>query len=483
MSRRVVPRSLEAEASMLGGILLRNSVMAELREHEPDDFYDPKHKLVFTAMRSLEAAARPIDIVTLEAELSRMGSLDAVGGIGYLSDLSVRVPTAENAAHYARIVREKRAARDLMLAASEIAAKGYEDYGDLQDYLDEAEDRILTVTKRSSSAGGGQWESSGQRVQGEAERRKGLVARAIPYPASFLQDYLLGILPHDLVLIGAETGAGKTQLASAIAHSAVAAGRRVHFFALEAEPDEIERRLKFSLMSELIAWKELTDRDKARWSYAAWYMGHVDDLARGVDQLAEKRLATEIAGLRTFYRGEQFDRRQLERMLDQCTATDLIILDHLHYVDTDDEREENRAVSRIMRRLRSFALRAGVPVVCVVHLRKADGRAPRLVPRIGEIHGTSNIAKVATSVVLLARADNRPARNPWIQNTYMAVEKSRLRGRCPLVAMVGYDRRRNLYHNRYGLGWVDFSGTEVDFIGPEDEPAWAAHHSPIVDET
>src|SRR5260370_20558607 len=98
--RRVLPHSIDAEASILGGIILRNDVLAQLDTLEVDDFYDHRHKVVFQAMRNLEASARPIDVVTLENEIEKAGKLDAIGGIGFLGELAMRVPTADNVLAY-----------------------------------------------------------------------------------------------------------------------------------------------------------------------------------------------------------------------------------------------------------------------------------------------------------------------------------------------------------------------------------------------
>ena len=103
--RRVLPHNVEAEASILGGIILRNDVLTQLDTIEVEDFYDNRHKVVFQAIRNLEATARPIDVVTLEVEIEKAGKLDAIGGIAFLGELALRVPTADNVEHYAHIVR------------------------------------------------------------------------------------------------------------------------------------------------------------------------------------------------------------------------------------------------------------------------------------------------------------------------------------------------------------------------------------------
>ena len=120
MSARVLPHNLDAERSILGAILLRNEKLNELESLSEEDFYDPRNQAVFAAMRALEGLSKPIDPITLEEQLKKASKLDAIGGMAYLSELALVVPTADNVPHYAEIVQNKHTARRLMLAASEI---------------------------------------------------------------------------------------------------------------------------------------------------------------------------------------------------------------------------------------------------------------------------------------------------------------------------------------------------------------------------
>lgn len=122
---RVLPHNLDAEASVLGGIILRNEVLSMIDALEVEDFYDHRHKVVFEAMRNLQATKRPIDVVTLEVEIERQGKLDAVGGIAFLGELTLRVPTADNVEVYAEIVIDHHVTRTAMLAIAEILELGY----------------------------------------------------------------------------------------------------------------------------------------------------------------------------------------------------------------------------------------------------------------------------------------------------------------------------------------------------------------------
>lgn len=114
--RRTLPHNLDAEASVLGGVILKNEVLGNLGELETDDFYDMRHKVVWQAIRNLEAAGAPIDVVTVENEIEKAGKLDAVGGIAFLGELTLRVPIADNVATYANLVQQASRNRKAIIA-------------------------------------------------------------------------------------------------------------------------------------------------------------------------------------------------------------------------------------------------------------------------------------------------------------------------------------------------------------------------------
>lgn len=118
-----LPHNLDAEASILGGVILRNDALALIDTIETQDFYDHKHKVVFEAIRNLEAARVPIDVVTIENEIAKTGRLEAIGGVAFLGELTLRVPTADNMVAYAEIVRAKRITRDVMLMVGDVLAE------------------------------------------------------------------------------------------------------------------------------------------------------------------------------------------------------------------------------------------------------------------------------------------------------------------------------------------------------------------------
>lgn len=235
---RVLPHNLEAEASILGGIILRNQVLAELDTLEIDDFYHFHHKVVFEAMRNLEAAHVPIDVVTLDAEIDRKGKLESLGGIAFLGELAMRVPTVDNIIAYAGIVQSLRRARDLILVASEIAERGYEDDLDVDAYLSSA---VAAVSKcdrgqpqRARRAGEMVKERIKELEERLAARARGeVVHNGIPTGIEALDAVIGGYPFGDLSLVACRPGMGKTAQLMSCVDAATAVGYGAHVFSAE----------------------------------------------------------------------------------------------------------------------------------------------------------------------------------------------------------------------------------------------------------
>src|SRR5882757_3457299 len=227
-ARRVLPHNLDAEASILGGILLRNEVLTQLDTLEVEDFYDHKHKVVFQAVRNLEASARPIDVVTLENEIAKAGKLEAIGGIAFLGELTLRVPTTDNILAYAEIVTDKHQARKLMLAAGEISERGYEDGLEVRDYLDDAEAKIFEVTQRKDKSGPEPVKSLVKKVFASLDERFNSPDGITGVPTGFtdLDVRTAGLQPTELVILAARPAMGKTSFAMSLAQNAATGENR-----------------------------------------------------------------------------------------------------------------------------------------------------------------------------------------------------------------------------------------------------------------
>lgn len=316
------------------------------------------------------------------------------------------------------------------------------------------------------------FKNAGERVAAEQDRRRRLVVRALPYHHGFLDDILRSILPNDLILLGAETGAGKTDAVTGIAEANAADGRNVYYFALEAEEDEIERRIKYKRTAKIARERGLPFCDHM--NYPDWYHGRYDAVLGTLSREVDELIAKDLSHLHTYYRGSKFDRSDIKRLfLAVQNGADLIILDHLHYVDTDDENE-NRAQRDTMKMMRDVALGMGRPVIVVVHLRKkGNGFRRSLVPDIDSIHGASDISKIATTAIILAPCHVIDTGHYAMRNTFVQVVKDRMGGVTGLAAVCTYDVRQRAYGEAYALGRIHDAGEHWTELEGNKRPGWA----------
>jgi hypothetical protein len=323
------------------------------------------------------------------------------------------------------------------------------------------------------------------RLVREREERVAMGERAMLFQQTFLDDCLRGILPHDLILIGAPTGMGKTDLALAIAMANADAGRKIVYFALEAEPRELERRTMYQLLARevfLAARKHQIDvEDTHALNYADWYMGRCEKLCAPFYERVQVQMLHRFGSLRTFYREQKFDVIDLANAIEVIHPhVDLIVVDHLHYIDAVDEKaNETRELHEATKTIRSIALDIGKPVILIAHLRKRDKKLRQLVADTDDFHGSSNVTKIATQVIAIEHALSITPSKPYLSPTFFSVVKDRKAGAQRLVAVAQYDRRTKSYERTYTLGHLIKSGTDWSEISGDDVPKWAKHHRPL----
>lgn len=149
-----------------------------------------------------------------------------------------------------------------------------------------------------------------------------------------------------------------------------------------------------------------------------------------------------------------------------------MIIDHLHYIDTHKAENENAAFKSVIKGIRDLALASGVPVIVVAHLRKRDRGRRVLVPDGEDFHGTSDLVKIATKAVLLARADHVDTGSSHVVGTFIRADKDRRAGRSNLIALAGYNLRTGTYEDGYRLGRLSIAGDDWQPL-EGDLPTWA----------
>jgi replicative DNA helicase len=251
-SLKLPPHSLEAEQSVLGGLMLDNDAADKIGDVlSADDFYSDAHRIVYRHVTQLIADGKPADVVTVSEALASTQKLDYVGGLAYLGALAQNVPTAANIRHYANIVRERSILRQLAATATDIAEAAFNPLGrNAKMVLDEAEAKVLHIAEQGSR-GSQNFQEIGRLLASVVERIETLYNRDDPsdvtgVPTGFadLDRMTSGLQPGDLVIIAGRPSMGKTSLALNIGeHVALNTKMPVAVFSMEMGASQLALRM------------------------------------------------------------------------------------------------------------------------------------------------------------------------------------------------------------------------------------------------
>ena len=382
----VPPQSIEAERSVLGALLQDGRAVSIAMEMlQEDDFYTPAHREIYSAIRALAQQSTAVDLVTVDAELSRRGTLNGVGGLQY-------VPTTANVQYYITIVLEKSTLRRLIQAASTISRNCYEQRLDLKDILSHAEKSIFDIVMRRT--GGEQLVhirevlyTTYAQIE-ELARLQGKVA-GVTTGFTQLDRLLTGMHGGELILMGARPSMGKTSIALNMAAAAARKGFGVAIFSLEMPREQIAMRLLCGdARVDMQHVRSGTLRDKE------WIK-----LAQTVNPLSnEKVYIDDTAGLTPMQMRSRVRRIMLEKGLD------LVIIDYLQLMGADGKSENRQQeVSEISRRLKAIALELKIPILACAQLSRANTQRTVKRPMLSDLRDSGSIEQDADVVMFLHR--------------------------------------------------------------------------------
>src|ERR1700687_1016570 len=393
--RKLPPQSIEAEESVLGGVLLDNTAIDRALEFvTAEDFYREAHRKVMRAMIDLNQRGDPVDLITLAEALKVRGELQDVVGATYLAELADKVPTAANVAYYARIVRQKSVLRSLIQTATEIVTMGYESGADVDEFLDEAEHKIFEISERKVRPQFFRIREimvDSMKALEQLYERKELVTGG---PTGFIDfDRLTaGLQPSDLIVVAGRPSMGKTAFALNIAqYAALHTKTGVAVFSLEMSKEQLVLRL---LCSEA-----RVDQSKVRAGFAA--ERDFPKLAMAASRLSDAPIyiddtpALSVLELRA-------KARRLKR--ERESKLGLIVVDYLQLMrghDGADNREQE--ISGISRSLKALAKELNVPVVALSQLnRQVETRAEKK-PVMADLRESGAIGQEPTVIAFLYR--------------------------------------------------------------------------------
>jgi replicative DNA helicase len=391
---KVPPQNLEAESSVLGGILLENdaiNVVLELLRTE--DFYRESHRKIFRAMIELSDRSEPVDIITLSECLKNRGDLEAIGGSSYLAALNDFVPTAANIAYYARIVREKSILRRLISAATEVATRGYEGAGNVEELLDSAEKAIFDITEqriKGSFVKVGEMMKDSIKMVEKLFERKTMIT-GVPTGFKDLDAKTAGLQPSDLIIVAARPGMGKTAFSLNIASHAAFAGYGVAIFSLEMAKEQLALRLLCSearVDNARVRTGYLSDRDFPKLATAA---GKLHDALIYIDDTP----AISVLEVRAKARRLALDREK---------KLGLIIVDYLQLMrGSGAAQNREQEISEISRSLKALAKELTVPVLAISQLnRRVEDRNDKT-PQLSDLRESGAIEQDADVIAFIYR--------------------------------------------------------------------------------
>ncbi len=392
---RTPPNHPESERSVLGAMIKSpNAARLAVERLKPDDFYDPSNREVFAAMMSIADDSRPVDLVTLDEELTRRGKLDTVGGAAYLVELTQSVPSSANVRAYIRIVDEKATLRRLIAAAESILEDSYAAQKDIQEILEAAEKAIYNITMRK---GGEELQPIQPILISTFERIELLVKNhgrieGVPTGYTELDDLLTGLHPGELVLVAGRPAMGKTSIGmNFVENAAIRNGKRAAVFSLEMPAEQLAMRM---LCTE--ARVDMQHVRRGRLSDSEWEL-----LSDALVNIGAAPIYVDCTpGITVSEMRSKARRLQMEHGLD------LIMIDYLSLMTaTGKTGSRQEEVSQISRTLKGLAMELGVPVIALQQLSRAPTGRSNHRPLLSDIRESGAIEQDADVVMFIHRED------------------------------------------------------------------------------
>ena len=396
---KLPPHSVEAEQSVLGGLLLDNTAWDKIADMIGEsDFYRADHRLIYRHVSKLVGNSRPADVITVSESLESTKELDGIGGLAYLGALAQNTPTAANIRRYAEIVRERAVMRKLAEVGTEIAETAYNPMGkEAGQLLDEAESKVFAISEEGARGKQGFMDMQPLLTQ-VVERIDMLYNRDNPsdvtgVPTGFtdLDKMTSGLQPGDLVIVAGRPSMGKTSLALNIAeHVALDSGLPVGVFSMEMGASQLVMRMLGSvgkLDQHKVRTGRLADED---WRKLTDAVGRLNDAPIHIDETAALNSLELRARARRLHR--------------QYGKLGLIVVDYLQLMSASSQGE-NRAteISEISRGLKALAKELNVPVVALSQLNRSLEQRPNKRPVMSDLRESGAIEQDADLILFIYR--------------------------------------------------------------------------------
>ncbi|MCL5260557.1 MAG: replicative DNA helicase [Gammaproteobacteria bacterium] len=443
---KVLPHSIEAEQSVLGGLMLDNSAWDKVSELiREDDFYRPNHRIIFSAINNLVRKSQPFDVLTLTESLKELNQLEDAGGELFLFELAKNTPTVANIAAYAEIVRERSILRQLIEVSHDIVANAYAPDGrESKEILDHAESKIFKIAEQRSRGQGPVSISS--LVTKAAERIDVLyhsedAITGLTTSFSDLDEMTSGLQNGDLVIVAGRPSMGKTTLAMNIAENAAIKGTKpVLVFSMEMPGESLAMRMMSSLGH--------IDQHKVR----SGKLGDADwpRLTSAISMLSETALYVDDTPSMS-----PADLRARARRLSRSKGQlGLIVIDYLQLMHVPGFKEGRVAeITEISRSLKALAKEMNVPVLALSQLNRGLEQRSDRRPVMSDLRESGAIEQDADVIIFIYRDEvyHEDSPDKGIAEIIIAKQRNGPIGKVKLTFLGQYTRFENFAAANYPM--------------------------------
>jgi len=434
---KVPPHDTEAEQAVIGSMLTdKDAIISAIEVLKEEDFYREDNKTIYAAILNLYNRAEPVDIITLKAELSSLGKLEAIGGLEYLAELPDKVPTTANVDKYIKIVEEKSLLRNLLKTANEIIKLGYDETQEVDVLMDQAEKKIFDAIQSRNQKGYSSIKDILVDTFTELEQLYNQKQHITGVPTGFADlDYkTAGFHNSDLILVAARPAMGKSAFALNIAtYAATRSNTPVAIFSLEMSKEQMVNRILCS--------QAMVDSNKVR-------TGKIDDedwakLAEASGTLSESKIfIDDTPGISIMEIRAKCRKLKLEQDIG------MVVIDYLQLVQGSGKRGASREqeIAEISRSLKILAKEINVPVIALSQLSRAPEQRPDHRPMLSDLRESGSIEQDADIVMFLYRDDyyNEDSEKKNIAEVILAKHRSGSTGTVELLWLGNYTKFANI---------------------------------------
>lgn len=380
--------SIEAEQSILGGVLIQPSAMAKCRDLSAGMFYQPQHKMIFGVLLDMAATGKAIDVVSVDDELKNRNQDEEAGGLNYLVEMAQNVPSAVNIARYVQIVKNRHTEREMLKASAEIEKLALSRDGEsVEEKCAKATALVSALNKTAVTEKTDLTITESAKemldfLQEMAERDGAVIG--IPTSLDELDKTTGGMQKGNLVVIAARPSMGKTVLAENIARHATKRGMRVHYQSYEM----LQREL---IMRSVAAEMEI---NLGRLKSACMTETEYANLAAFINRIDRWRLSIDTAPLNV----EQLALLATDKKING--GLDMLIVDHLHLIPWSGRGNETAELGHITKRLKRLAMELEIPVVLVAQLNRAVAKQTDKRPSMADIRGSGSVEQDANIIIM-----------------------------------------------------------------------------------